>query len=145
MRKKIEIVNTNDKTLDQGYDEFINYCKARNLRPATIKFYDNSMLSIYKFIPPKTPTNTINSDTVNNFVLYCKKEMNIKDITINTYLRALKTLIYYFQKLGYTEKFHISLIKYDKDIIQTYSESEIKILLKKPNTNKSSFLEVVTG
>jgi hypothetical protein len=49
VRKKIEI-NTKDITFDRGYDEFIFNCRTRNLRPATIQFYDNSVRTIYKFI-----------------------------------------------------------------------------------------------
>lgn len=51
-RKMIE-VSTKNITFDRGYDEFIFNCRARNLRPATIQFYDNSIRSIYKFIDPR--------------------------------------------------------------------------------------------
>lgn len=140
MRKRIEL-NTNNMTFDRGYDEFIFNCKARNLRPATIKFYDNSMMSIYKFIHPKTLIRDINKSMVDSFVLYCQNELEIKDTTINTYLRALKSVLYYFMKLGYMEKFHISEVKFDKPIIETYTEFEVKLLLKKPNLKNSTFIE----
>lgn len=106
-------INTNNITLDRGYDEFIFNCRARNLRPAIIQFYDNSIRSIYKFIEPKMRIKDINKATVDNFIIRCQNELNIKDITIHTYLRALKAILYYFMKLGYMEKFHISLINKD--------------------------------
>lgn len=140
MRKKIEI-NASSITFDRGYDEFIFYCRARNLRPATIQFYDNSIRSIYKFINPKMPIKDITKTTVDNFIIGCQNELEIKDITINTYLRALKAILYYFMKIGYMDKFHIALVKYDKPIIETYTEEEIKLLLKKPNKNKCTFVE----
>lgn len=140
MRKKIGI-NTSEMTFDRGCDEFIFNCTARNLRPATVKFYENSLLTIYKFIEPKKPIKEINKSTVDNFVIWCKKELDIKDITINTYLRALKAILYYFMKLGYMQKFHIELVKYDKPVIETYSEEEVKLLLKKPNKSNCSFVE----
>lgn len=37
MKKK-----NNNKTFDQGHDEFILNCRVRNLSPATIKHYDNT-------------------------------------------------------------------------------------------------------
>lgn len=140
MRKKIE-VNANNITFDRGYDEFIFYCRTRNLRPATIQFYDNTIRSIYKFIEPKTPIKDITKATVDNFIIGCQNELDIKDITINTYLRALKTILYYFMKVGYMDTFHISLVKYDKPVIETYTEEEVKILLKKPNKSKCTFVE----
>lgn len=137
--KKIEM--TKKTTLDQGYDEFILNCKARNLREYTIKFYDNTIRTIYKFIQPKTYIDSITSDTVDNFILACKNELNIKDTTINTYLRALKTILYFFMGKGYMKEFKISLIKMDKEIIETYSESELDLLLRKPNIKKCDFIE----
>ncbi|MBW6409030.1 tyrosine-type recombinase/integrase [Clostridium weizhouense] len=141
MKRKMIEINTKSITFDRGYDEFIFYCRTRNFRPATIKFYDNTVRTIYKFIEPKTSIKDITKDTVDNFVIGCKNELDIKDITINTYLRGLKTILYYFMKLGYMEKFHIALIKYDKPVIETYTEEEIKILLKKPNKSNCTFVE----
>lgn len=139
LKRKIIEVSTKDITFDRGYDEFIFNCRARNLRPATIQFYDNSIRSIYRFIDPKMPIKDITKTTVDKFIIGCQNELDIKDITIHTYLRALKAILYYFMKLGYMEKFHITLVKYDKPIIETYSESEVKLLLKKPNKSKCSF------
>ena len=137
--KKIEM--TKKATLDQGYDEFIFNCKARNLREYTVKFYDNTIRTIYKFIEPKTYIDSITSDTVDNFILSCKKELDIKDTTINTYLRALKTILYFFMEKGYMKEFKISLVKMDKEIIETYSKEELDSLLKKPNIKKCDFIE----
>jgi integrase/recombinase XerD len=141
MKRKMIEINTNSITFDRGYDEFIFNCRARNLRPATIRFYDNSIRSIYKFIEPKTSIKDITKDTVDNFIIGCQTELDIKDITINTYLRALKAILYYFMKLGYMEKFHIALTKFDKPLIETYSEEEVKLLLKRPNKSKCTFVE----
>lgn len=99
------------------------------------------MRSIYKFIDPKMPIRDITKATVDNFIIGCQTELDIKDITIHTYLRALKAILYYFMRSGYMEKFHIPLIKYDKPVIETYSDEEVKLLLKKPNKNKCNFIE----
>ncbi|NRY60842.1 tyrosine-type recombinase/integrase [Clostridium beijerinckii] len=141
MKRKMIEVSTKGITFDRGYDEFIFNCRARNLRPATIQFYDNSMRSIYKFIDPKMQIKDITKATVDNFIIGCQNELDIKDITIHTYLRALKAILYYFMKVGYMEKFHIPLVKYDKPVIETYTDQEVKTLLKKPNRNKCTFTE----
>ncbi|OOM75452.1 tyrosine recombinase XerC [Clostridium puniceum] len=141
MKRKMIEVSTKDMTFDKGFDEFIFNCRARNLRPATIQFYDNSIKSIYKFIDPKMRIKDITKATVDNFIIGCQNELDIKDITIHTYLRALKAILYYFMKIGYMEKFHIALIRYDKPLIETYTDEEVKLLLKKPNKNKCNFIE----
>lgn len=139
-RKKIEI-NTNGITLDRGYDEFIMHCRAKNLRETTIKSYDGRMKTIYKFIEPKTPIGDITQDTVDRFVIGCKTKLKIREITINSYLRSLKTILYYFMKMGYMKSFHIELIKYDEPIVETYTDAEVKILLKRPDKNNCTFVE----
>ena len=100
MTNRIEI-NTKEITFDKGYDEFVINCKVRNLRETTIKSYDGRIKTIYKFIDPKTPIEDITQETVNNFVIGCKTKLEIRDITINSYLRSLKTILYYFMKMGY--------------------------------------------
>lgn len=123
-------INSKNITFDRGYDEFIFTCRARNLKPATIQFYDNSMRSIYKFIDPKMPIRDITKATVDNFIIGCQTELDIKDITIHTYLRALTAILYYFMRSGYMEKVHIQLIKCDKPVTETCTDEEVKLLIK---------------
>lgn len=142
MRKKIEMNKSNTtKTFDRGYDEFIIYCKARNLSPATIKHYDGSILVWYKFLDPKTPINEITHETIQNFILFLKNKMNENDVTMNTNLRSIRAILYYFMKLGYMEKFHIAELKVTREPIETYTDAELKLLLEKPNINKCSFVD----
>lgn len=57
-------------TLDEGFDIFVRSCEVRNLRTATIRHYENTMRSVYKFIEPKTLIKDITKDTVDGFVLH---------------------------------------------------------------------------
>lgn len=59
MRRKIQIQKqVNDKTFEEGYKVFLNYCKVRNLRDATIKHYINIANYVtYKKISPETIIN----------------------------------------------------------------------------------------
>jgi len=134
--------NREGKTLDAGYDEFVHYCKARNLSEATIKHYDESMRIVYKFMDYKTLISSLSEHTVQDFVIFCKRDMGQKDITTNTNLRSLKTILYYFMRLGYMDSFKISEIRVTKEPIETYSDAELRILLKKPDMKKASFVEL---
>jgi integrase/recombinase XerD len=97
MRKKIDMKKNKEiKTFDEGYDEFILNCKVRNLGPATIKHYNDIVNHTwYKFIDYKTPTNDITHQTIQQFILFCKEKMNENDTTINTNVRAMRTILYY--------------------------------------------------
>lgn len=142
MREKISLTKEiGIKTLDQGYDEFILYCKSRNLRPATIKHYDASISIIYKYISPKILIRDITLATVENFKMFLNSNTNENDVSRNTNIRSLRAILYYFMNLGYMDKFHISEIKVDKKPIETYSDEELKILLKKPDLKKCNFTD----
>ena len=56
-------------------------------------------------------------------------------ITVNTRIRALRTILYFCMEKGYIEKFQIPTIKCDKNIKETYTEHELELLLKKPRLN----------
>lgn len=141
MRRKMIEINNKKITFDRGCDEFILYCRGKNLRDTTIKSYEDRMKTFYKFIDPKLPIEEINPKTVESFVISCRNELNIKDVTINSYLRALKAVLYYFMKMEYMNKFKISLVRYDEPVVETYTEAEVRILLKKPDKSKCSFVE----
>jgi len=67
--KKIEMRDTIEGiTLDEGFDIFVRSCGVRNLRPATVRHYENTMRSVYKFIEPKTLIKSITKDIVDDFV-----------------------------------------------------------------------------
>ena len=146
-RIKIQMKNNKKKTFDEAYEEFLRYCKVRNLRPATIKHYEDIVsYSFYKFLDYKfktykVETKSINFRLVEDYIIYCKEETNVKDITINTNLIGIRTILYYFMKLGYTEEFKITPLKIDKPIVETYTDIELKILLERPNMDKCNFLQ----
>lgn len=49
--KKIEMRDAIEgTTLDEGFDIFVRSCEVRNLRPTTIRHYENTMRSVYKFM-----------------------------------------------------------------------------------------------
>ena len=63
MAKKLRLTMDTNMTFEEGVEEFILSCEARNLRPATIRHYQDSIRQIYKVIPKETPINEIDEDT----------------------------------------------------------------------------------
>jgi integrase/recombinase XerD len=84
--------------------------------------------------------STLNLDTIIGYITFLKdKDINV--ITINSYLRGIRAVINYFIELGYTMPFKITLLKTEKVIKQTYTDAEIKLLLRKPDVSKCNFAE----
>ncbi|MFT5875116.1 MAG: integrase/recombinase XerD [Clostridium sp.] len=141
MTKKLKIQAEDNIKFEQGFEEFIDSCKARNLRPDTIKHYNEGYKAITKFVDKDMVIKDIKNTTVNNFVRYCNEKLNINSQSLYTYTRDFKTILYFFMRMDYLQEYKIQLPKVDKTSIETYSDAELKILLKKPNLKKCSFVE----
>ena len=72
-------------------------------------------------------------------------KINIILITVPAKLRCnvrdLITTIHFFMNEGWLPHFKMQAIKVDKSHIETYSDTELQALLKKPNVKKCSFTE----
>lgn len=143
MRKKIKINNlTKDKTFAEGFDEFLKYCEVRNLRPSTIQNYKDMVYLIwYKFYDSQKLIQSIDKSTFDDFILFLRKKTKQKDISIQSSIKKMRAILYWFMKLGWMDEFKITNIKVDKGIIETYTDDELKILLEKPNLKKCTFAE----
>lgn len=129
------------RTIEQAFEEFIKYGTIKNLSNHTLSYYQRTFDKFINFIGEDKPTNIITSDLMGDYILYLKADDNINDITINTHIRGMRAILYYFMRLGYMDKFKIQLIKAEKPIKETYTDSELEILLKKPNLRKCRFTE----
>ena len=74
------------------------------------------------------------------YVLYLKNNLG-SDESVRTYVRSLRTVFYFLMREGYMQPFKIKEIKADRQAIETYTDDELAVLLKKPNIKKCRFLE----
>ena len=125
--KKLESI-----TFEKGFDEFILFCKENNYRKDSIEHYKNSYRQIEKFLPYYTPIENITSKTYKDYCLYLFDKNEYKQQTVNTYLKGFKRIINFFIEKEYIKKFTMSLPKVDQKAVQTYSDEELKKLLRKP-------------
>lgn len=137
--KKIKMYDGIERTFEEGVEEYILDMKARNLREGTIKHYRQSTQQIYKRVPPETVISTFSKRTIDEFYIALREDKNLNDVSMGTYARDLKTLMRFFMKRGYLPNFDIPLPKVDKQPIETYTDQEIKSLLRKPDIKKCSF------
>lgn len=128
-----------EKSFVDGFQEYILDCKARNLRQGTIHHYEESIKQIYKRIPPDTPLSALNQQTMKNFYIALREDPNLNEVSMGTYARDLKTLMRFFMKCQYIPQFEIHLPKADQAPIQTYTDEELRLLLKKPDVRKCQF------
>ncbi len=135
--KRIKMSQSNgSKTIKEGFNEFIKYCKVKNLSERTIKYYTDYMTLFQDFLDQRNLhlTKEISKELINEYTLSLKESGAYNDISINTAIRAVRAIVYHFQRQGYTPQFKIILLKTDKEVKETYSQHELRILLKKPKT-----------
>jgi len=130
----------NSITFEEGCNMYLEYCRQRNLRQGTINHYRQSYTQFYKFFDKDMAVTDLDEDSYTDYVIYLKDTLS-NDVSINAYLRDFITTLHFLMDKGYIERFKMKSIKVDKSPIETYSESELQLLLKKPNLNKCSFTE----
>ncbi len=138
--KKLRIDRTTALTLEEGCQLYLNDCKQRNLREATINHYRQSYLQLFKACDSQMPLTEINIHTYNEYVLFLKKKLT-NDISINGYLRDFITTLHFLMDAGHVQPFKMKSIKVDQSHIETYTTEELHLLLKKPDLKKCSFIE----
>ena len=138
--KIIKMKKPNEMTLANGCEEYLIDCKARNLRAGTIKHWNEATHNILIYFNGEMLISELNKDTMKQFVLVLQ-EKNLHDMSIYAYTRDLRTLMYFFMRMGWLNEFRIATPKVTRPSIETYTDKELALLLKKPNVNKCSFSE----
>ena len=144
MKNKITIKTYQDKTIKEAFDDFITIKKALNKSEHTIKDYENSYKFFVEFFGEDRLCNEIHDKTVFDYLIYMKKNKpHLKEQSVLTYIRQLRTLLKFFMENGYTEYFKISLPSAEEPIKGSYTDEEVKRLVEKPKISaKCSFSNV---
>jgi len=139
--KKIKIMATSDKVLNEAFEDFIRHKKINNLSSESIRYYNDCYKTFCQFHDPTLLCNTVTQNTVERYTEFLQNK-NIADVTVNSYLRGLRAILYYIMERGYLTEYPIKLIRFNKKIKETYTNEELDILLKKPSLKTCSFAEL---
>lgn len=127
-------------SFSNGCEMYLNDCRCRNLREATISHYEQSYKQFYKYFNPDMPLYEFTKKLYDNYVVYLRQHLK-NDVSINAYLRDLITTLHYLMNNGYMTPFKMQSIKVDKTSVETYTDSELLLLLQKPNIKRCSFID----
>ena len=139
--KKIKIAKKETITLQEGFEQFITRCKIKNLTDETIKSYEEKLKHFMEFYGIEKPLQSVTQETVDEYILWLRDNRSCGSITINSYLRSLRAYLYFCMEKEYLPHFKIQMIKAEKKLKETYTDSELEKLLKKPDTNNCNFRE----
>lgn len=140
--KKLSIRNpSGEMTLKELFEEFLIAKQCINVSPYTLRYYEGCFRHFTDYVDEKTPCAEITLQTVNRYILALKSRGEINDITINTYLRGVRAILYYGMEIVCITPFKIVLLRAEKKQKETYTEREIAALIQKPNLNTCTFAE----
>jgi len=136
-------INRNVKALSvqEVFSRFLRDRECSNVSPYTIGYYERCYKSFGKFYDVGLPCSEITLDTVRDYISWQKEQGNINDISINTNLRGVRSILYFAMQEGYLQEFKIKLIRAVKPIKPVYTEQQLERLLKKPSMKKCTFAE----
>jgi integrase/recombinase XerD len=131
-----------EKTIRELYEDFQLENRVKNLSDMTIRYYEQNLVHFFRFINEIeiNYVREIEKKNVDKYIMWLKKR-GLKATTINTYMRATRSFLYFAMRENYLIKFEINLIKADKQQKEPYSEEDIKKLIKKPNIRECGFVE----
>ena len=132
-------------TFDEAFDKFIRKCEIKNLTDKSIVSYKQKIKPFKEFVDANNiELADINGDTVDDFIIWVRKSREANDISINSYLRTVRAFTYFCMDNGYMVHFKVHIPKATKKVKETYSDAELSVLLKKPNTKTCNFTEYKT-
>lgn len=139
-KKQIEVAE--EKSYAVGYEEFIKNCKARNLSNYTLRYYQTIDYVMKQYCDENEIfISNIDITFYDDFILFLK-ERNIKDTTIFSYAKGIRTILYFFMEKGYMEEFKINTPHADEPLKAIYTKQELEVLLKMSDLNRCSFSEL---
>lgn len=128
---KMQPLDAENATLPECFADYMAKCRASNLSDKTLEIYEVSFLMFQKYLNGKEliPCE-IDQYVIDGFILYLQRR-GCNDITIQSYIRDIRAFFYYLMNNGFTPEFKIKLPNADKKIKETYTDEELKKLLKK--------------
>lgn len=137
--EKITMSKKSELSVNEAFDLFIKKCRIKNLSSQTIVTYNNVMNTFRKFMDCEEPISGVDSDTMDEFIIWIRENTSANDTTTNMYLRQMRAFLYFCMDNRYMDSFKIRMIKTEQKIKETYSDLELEKLLAKPDVNTCSF------
>ena len=127
------------KTMKAFFDDFIIAKKAQGLADKTIKSYQSQFRAINNHLDVNVPIEDITKSDLEKMVTSMRNS-NLAANSISTYVRILRVFLSWCNEEGITN-LNMKPYKSEETIKETYSDGELKKLLKKPDLRKCNFAE----
>ena len=123
-------------TFEQGREAFLNYCRVRNLSPATLIWYKFRLGAAFNFFEREYPDMRPNEITITELrALVTSLIDTASKTTVNHTITATKSFFNFLTEEGYLEKNptqRLEKIKAPRTLIQPFSVEQIAAYSSNP-------------
>ena len=132
-------IKSRELPFDEGMRLFIADCQRKSLREFTLKYYQRECNDFRRYLVREGHSldlNRVVRSDIDNYIEDMQRERGLKVTTINTKLRAIRTLFNFLANCKYIDENPMErypLLKDRKANIQTFSLSQLKQLLNAPD------------
>ncbi|MBR5640637.1 MAG: tyrosine-type recombinase/integrase [Firmicutes bacterium] len=132
-------INSSLTTFKLLFNDFLTSCKAKGLSEKTLQSYASHLKCFGKYLDLDTPIEDLTQKHIEEMVNKMR-DKGLSPNTIQSYLRTMASFFSWCRRNGlYTP--HIAQYRGVEVIKDTYTDEELKRLLKKPNLKECSFSE----
>ncbi|MFE8695966.1 tyrosine-type recombinase/integrase [Cytobacillus sp. FJAT-53684] len=131
------------ETFEEAINLFVKDCELRNLRPFTIQYYFNEYKAFLNHLSDQgidisvlKPFNVTEEHIKDNVILYMKNYKGNRVVSINTRLRALRSIFNFLcnhKHIPHNPMENIKLLKDRKRVIPTFSKEQLNKLFRQPD------------
>ncbi|TWM99327.1 tyrosine-type recombinase/integrase [Bacillus licheniformis] len=125
---------------ETAFNSFIRECKLKNLSKHTVKYYRDELLAFRTMLERQGISTKPGDMTLKiikeNVIVYMMETLNRKETSINTRLRAIRAFFNFLEKdrqIYENPVRELSLLKQKKEVVETFSRDQLKVLLRQPD------------
>lgn len=138
-KRVIRCSTSNHYLLADAFEDFQMANRAKNLSKATVRGYQEAYNRFAALGMQALQCSEVSLKTINAFVSALMDD-GIKSASINHYLRCIRCFLYWCMNEGHVKKFKVPLQKEQESVKVTYTDSQIRDLIREPS-KQASFVE----
>lgn len=117
-------------TVKQTFSLFLTAAASRGVKKKTLETYEQHFRAISKRLDVEQAVHDLSKDDLDGMITTMRDDA-LSDLSINSYTRTLKVFLSWCNEEGYSST-TISLYKASEAVKETYTDTELLELLKKP-------------
>lgn len=138
MGKKITMFSTESSSIQERFEQYLSAASAKGLSSKTLKTYRQHFHCISKHLDITVPLSSLSRAQVDAAIVSMRNS-GLSANSISSYLRAFNSFLTWCRENGYSG-LTVPNYKPKETVKETYSDSELSLLLKRPSAS-CSFVE----